>query len=451
MNSSAPPPPPKNPGTHSTRRGHEGATPHAAKGGPPSQRHQATSRAEVVGRSQSSSSVGPEAGVDPHVIRTDNNAADGLSKCARCGATDIALNPKTGLLRCFFCRFEWSQANAVDAFGLDDGISDLSGMVMASGASDIIPSTEEVLTYKCSACGAEVVIDTGDSTQARCHWCRNKLSLNQQIPNGAIPDMVLPFRMSKDEAATRIRDFVKKRRFFANANFRKEFAPENVVGVYLPYMVVDINAHATFTGEGEHQTRSYTVGKGDKRRRVYDADVYRVVRDFDVYINDLAVESSKDRLNHSSAYNSNNVINAIRPFDLENVVTYDANYLAGFSSERRDTNIDDLKPHVKAQTQDIARLKANTTLRFYDRGVKWRSERLAITGQRWAAAYLPVWLYSYRQRRSNGKTFLHYVAVNARTGKTMGSVPVSQPRLLLATAAVQLVGTVLALIVMVIG
>ena len=448
MNSSTPPPPSPKPGERSTHLGHEDLTSHTATDGPPSQRHQANYRPGVVSHSHSAP---PETGADAHVIRTDGNAADGLSKCARCGATDIALNSKTGLLRCSFCRFEWSQANAVDAFGLDDGISDLSGMVMASGASDIIPSTEEVLTYKCSACGAEVVIDTGDSTQARCHWCRNKLSLNQQIPNGAVPDMVLPFRMSKDEAITRIRDFVKKRKFFANANFRREFAPENVVGVYLPYMVVDINAHATFTGEGEHQTRSYTVGKGDKKRRVYDADVYRVVRDFDVYINDLAVESSKDRLNQSSAYNSNNVINAIRPFDLENVVTYDANYLAGFSSERRDTNIDDLKPRVKAQTQDIARLKANTTLRFYDRGVKWRSERLAISGQRWAAAYLPVWLYSYRQHKSNGKTFLHYVAVNARTGKTMGSVPVSQPRLLLATAAVQLVGTILALIVMVVG
>ena len=44
------------------------------------------------------------------------------------------------------------------------------------------------MTFKCTGCGAEVVIDTNHSTQARCHWCRNKLSMNQQVPNGAVPD-----------------------------------------------------------------------------------------------------------------------------------------------------------------------------------------------------------------------------------------------------------------------
>ncbi len=44
-----------------------------------------------------------------------------------------------------------------------------------------------------------------------------------------------------------------------------------------------------------------------------------------------------------------------------------------------------------------------------------------------------MWLYSYRQE-SNG--MLHYIAVNARTGETMGSIPVSQPKLLLAAFTV---------------
>jgi hypothetical protein len=43
--------------------------------------------------------------------------------------------------------------------------------------------------------------------------------------------------------------------------------------------------------------------------------------------------------------------------------------------------------------------------------------------------YLPVWLYSYQQP---GSGMLHYIAVNGRTGETMGSVPVQQWKLLLA-------------------
>jgi len=53
--------------------------------------------------------------------------------------------------------------------------------------------------------------------------------------------------------------------------------------------------------------------------------------------------------------------------------------------------------------------------------------------------YLPVWLYSYFEPRRGGG-LLHYIAVNGRTGETMGSVPVQQWKLVLAALAV---GTVL--------
>ena len=59
-----------------------------------------------------------------------------------------------------------------------------------------------------------------------------------------------------------------------------------------------------------------------------------------------------------------------------------------------------------------------------------------MRGERWVSAYLPVWLYSYYEKKPNGKSFLHYVAVNARTGETMGSVPLNQRKLLLVSAAV---------------
>ena len=280
------------------------------------------------------------------------------------------LNVATGNLRCNFCRHEWQSTNMNEAFGLDQGIGELRGVVMGSGSADIIPSTEVVMTFKCSACGAEVVIDTDHSTQARCHWCRNTLSMNQQIPNGAVPDMVLPFKLPKEEAVRKIAEFVGKRKFYAHKRFRAEFNPENVMGIYLPYMVVDVNARAHFRGQGEHQTRSYTVKVGDRDERRYDADLYDVERAFDLHVNDLTVESSSQRLDQTSS-NTNNIINSIMPFDVEHAVQYDSNYLAGFTSERRDTNVERLAPIVHTQSQDIARHQALKTLGHYDRGVRW--------------------------------------------------------------------------------
>ncbi|WP_246169272.1 TFIIB-type zinc ribbon-containing protein [Actinotalea subterranea] len=392
----------------------------------------------------------PASGAEPLIVRTDADAKDGLVKCLRCGATEISLNPANGHLTCHFCRFEWQGQAGLASLGLDGDIGQLTGIVMGSGSVDIVPSTDEVLTFKCTACGAEVVIDTAHGTQARCHWCRNKLSMNQQVPNGAVPDVVLPFSLPKAAAVAKISEFVNKRQFFAHPTFKAEFNPENVMGVYLPYMVVDVNAHVTLTGQGEHETRSYTVKDGDKERTVFDVDVYDVARDFDLHVDDLTVESSSERLSRTSD-SSNNIINAIMPFDVENAVRYDSNYLAGFASERRDSNIDQLTPLALTQAGDIARHKANATLKFYDRGVRWDDEQVQVVGQRWVAAYLPVWLYSYHQTTSDGKSFLHYVAVNARTGETMGSVPIHKRKLFAVSAVVEVIGAIVGAVVMFVG
>lgn len=375
---------------------------------------------------------------EPIIVQTDIGAKDGQNKCPKCGSTDISTNTNNGKLRCHFCRHEFEPEKIE---GMVDDISELKGQIIGSGAQDIIADTKDILTFKCSSCGAEVVIDTASVSQARCHWCRNTLSVNQQIPNGSIPDVVLPFNINRDAAKTEIEKFVGKRKFFAHPKFKGEFISDNVMGVYFPYMIVDVNAHVSLVGEGEHETRRYYVKNGDKQEVRYDADLYHVERDFDLTINGLSIESNSERLNTASTSQTNNIINAIMPFDIENCVKYNANYLRGYTSERRDTNIEQLSGIVNIQSKDIARYAANETLKAYDRGVAWSKENLDIKGQQWKTAYLPVWLYSYQQVSGN-KKLLHYVAVNARTKETMGSVPIHMSKLLIISALIELVGII---------
>lgn len=379
----------------------------------------------------------------PTIVKTDVGAKDGQNKCPKCGSTDISVNVNNGHLRCNFCRYEFEPEKVA---GLETDISQLKGEVIGSGATDIVADTSDVLTFKCSSCGAEVVIDTSEVTQARCHWCRNTLSVNQQIPNGSVPDVVLPFTVKKEDARAQIEKFVSKRKFYANPQFKKEFTTENIMGVYFPYMVVDTNAHSKMSGEGEHQVREYTVRKGDHSQTYYDADLYHVEREFDIAIEGLTIEASADKLNKKAVDKTTNVINSIMPFDIENAVKWNANYLKGYSSEKRDINIEQVKTLVEAQSKDIARFAANDTLKQYDRGVAWSSEELEIKGQQWKSAYLPVWLYSYQEVKGN-KKLLHYVAVNARTKETMGSVPIHMPKLIGVSFLVECCGVLAMLFV----
>ena len=367
---------------------------------------------------------------DPVAIDTESDELkDGQNHCPKCGATDIKQRPGTDMLICLFCRNEWHGEGVEQAFGLGEGLDELTGTVIASGARDIAADAKALMTFKCTGCGAEVTVNTQSSMTARCHWCRHVFGVNEQVPNGAVPDAVLPFKISKEGAVKRIQQFVDKRKLFALKAFKEQFTPENVVGVYMPYMIVDGRASADIIGQGEIETRRYTRGSGNSKKTYYDADVYDVDRHVDFTVDDLPLESSRERGKLDIKVNTNNIINTILPFDVKNAVKWNASYLSGYSSEKRDSDVEALRPRLEDQLLSIARCEVEKSVARFDRGVRWESERLDVHGTRWVAMYLPVWLYSYQEP---GSKMLHYIAVNGRTGETMGSVPVQQWKLLLA-------------------
>jgi ribosomal protein S27E len=381
------------------------------------------------------------------IIDTSAGRPDGLNKCPRCGSTEIQYSLTAKALVCSYCRFSWNEDVAEQRFGLDSSIADLRGHVLASGTADVREDLTTV-TLKCQGCGAEVVVNVEQQMQARCHWCRQTLSINTQIPNGAVPDAVLPFLLTREEAVERIDAFAGKRKTFAQGRFKQEFVPENVMGVYIPYLVVDGNMHAVLRGTGEVTTRQYTV-----RRRVgkdqyvsetyYDADVYAVQRAFDLLVDDLTVESAKRFDADDNAQATNNILNAVQPYDTENAVIYNSHYLKGFTSERRDLNVRDVDAEVEDKFLAIARAKATPTISRYDRGVRWDEEGVAVHGSRWVSIYVPVWLYSYADSAKGEDSLVHYIAVNARNGNTMGSVPVSHPKIFAVSCAAGTVAAVL--------
>jgi DNA-directed RNA polymerase subunit RPC12/RpoP len=373
---------------------------------------------------------------DPVAIDTSDDALkDGLNRCTKCGSTDIRHKPGSDLLICLYCRNEWLGMRIEEEFGLGVGIDQLRGTVIASGARDIALDAASLMSFKCTGCGAEVTINTESAMTARCHWCRHVFGVNEQVANGAVPDAVLPFHIKKDDAVARIRQFVGKRRMFALKAFKEQFTPENVISVYLPYMIVDGNTSVDVAGKAEIETRRYTRGSGKEKTTYYDADVYQVERHVDFTVDDLPLESSTARGNLDTRANTNNIINTILPFDTKNAVKWNASYLIDVSSEKRDRDVEHLRPRLEDQLLSIARAQVASSMSRYDRGVRWEQEHIEVHGTRWVSMYLPVWLYSYHQPGSNGG-MLHYIAVNGRTGETMGSVPVQQWKLLLAALTV---------------
>jgi hypothetical protein len=320
----------------------------------------------------------------PDPVAIDTAAAelkDGLNHCPKCGATDIRHRPGSDLLICLYCRNEWHGARVEEEFGLGEGIDQLAGTVVASGARDIAADAASLMSFKCTGCGAEVTVNTDSAMTARCHWCRHVFGVNEQVANGAVPDAVLPFHIKKDDAVARIRQFVDKRRLFALKAFKEEFTPENVVGVYLPYMIIDGRVSADVIGQGEIQTRRYTRGSGKNKTTYYDADVYQVDRHVDFTVDDLTLESSAERGNLDTRANTNNIINTILPFDTKNAVKWNASYLTGYTSEKRNRDVEHLRPRLEDQLLSIARAQVHKSVSRYDRGVRWEQEGITFTAR----------------------------------------------------------------------
>jgi len=358
-------------------------------------------------------------------------------------------------MRCDTCRSTFTLDASGVAHIVNDNVAALVGTELSAGARQDVSAQQvdaEVVTLRCPACGAEVVVQAASNlATVRCHWCRNNLTPNDRIANGARPDGLVPFSVTREQAEEKMSRFLKRRRTFANREFLRSYSLANIQPVYFPYFMVDINAKSDHAGYSAHLQRRYTSGSGNDKTTYYDYDVYQFGRRFSLHINDLLVQSNAEFATLDNRVNTNNIINAVAPWPSGSVVPYSAHYLQGeYRAERRTSNVDDMRGLVMDQAVDISRAQANQTLAFYNHGIAYSQDNVQVLGDRWVTLLCPVWLYSYMQKKK-GKPMLHYIAVNGVTGETIGSVPTNRLRMLAVSAVAQVIGMIGGTIWLVLG
>ncbi len=237
------------------------------------------------------------------------------------------------------------------------------------------------------------------------------LGVNEQIANGAVPDALLPFHITKDDAVARIRQFVDKRRLFALKEFKDQFTPENVSGVYLPYMIVDANVSAMVAGKGRDQDTRVQARQRQRRkdllrrRRLPDRPAGELHRRRPAAGIVRRTRQPRYQGQHQQRHQHDPAVRHQERGQVERVVP------DRFSSEKRNSNVANLQPRLEDELLSIARAQAEDSVRRYDRGVRWEQEQIDVIGTRWVSMYLPVWLYSYhqpgQQRRQRRHAALH--------------------------------------------
>lgn len=269
---------------------------------------------------------------------------------------------------------------------------------------------EGMRSYVCSSCGAQL---TADATTAikECPYCGNQAMAPGTFVDGAKPDVVIPFKLDKTAAEQALTNYYKGKKFLP-----KEFAAANriahVQGVYVPFWLYD----GTASGQGTFEARNIRTWREGKYE-VTETDVFRAWREGSSAFSRIPADGS--------AKMPDGHMDAIEPFDYNELVPFSVAYLPGYSAERYDQDADECRHRAEHRMENTLTEQLRGTVTGYDQVDPGHVDANVEFGEL-QQALLPVWML---HTRWNDEDYLF--AMNGQTGRLVGDLPVSPLKVVL--------------------
>ena len=339
--------------------------------------------------------------------------------CAQCGAMlDYAVG--TDSLVCRYCGHR--NAIASDAARIEelDLHAALARLQAAEATADAAPVIE------CPSCAAEFALD--DHVHAgECPFCGTTVVTGTGAARPLKPQGILPFAVTAEAARAAYRKWLESLWFAPSALKAHARGDTALEGVYVPYWTYDSDTATAYSGQrGDvyYVTERYTTvenGRSVTRTRQvprirWSPASGRTTRRFD----DVLVGATRTL--------PRKITDWLAPWDLENLVPYTEDYLAGFSSEIYQVDLD--------EGFEVARGVMERTIRAdVQRAIGGDQQRITSLRTRhsdttFKHVLLPLWSAGFGFR---GKTYRF--VVNGRSGKVRGERPWSVVKIALAAIA----------------
>ncbi len=365
----------------------------------------------------------------PDIPRRAEEQAEHRYPCEQCGA-DLHFAPGTTEVTCAHC----GHVQTIDTSGVDEELAheevDYAATV-AELTRDV--EYEETRTTSCPNCGA--MVEFPEAIQAtRCPFCDTAVVTDTGTHRHIKPGGLIPFQIDERTARKAMTDWLGRLWFAPNG--LKEYARKgrSMTGVYVPYWTFDARTETWYRGQrGDDYYETRTVirnGKTETRRvrkTRWSRRSGRVARFFD----DVLVLAS-----HSLPRSHTD---ALEPWDLKALVTYQPQYLSGFSAEGYQVELEEGMKRAREVMdrvieQDIRRDIGGDRQRIDAR----KTEMSAVTFKH---VLLPVWTAAYRY---NNKAYRF--VVNAQTGKVKGERPWSWIKITIAVILLLIVAGIVLVI-----
>ncbi|MCC7322032.1 MAG: primosomal protein N' (replication factor Y) - superfamily II helicase [Rubellimicrobium sp.] len=354
----------------------------------------------------------------PRPARNGNSAgaeAEHRYPCAECGA-ELRFAPGTSEVTCTHCgHVQTIDTGAVDATEAHRELDYAAAAASLSRDAEY----EEHRSTACPGCGA--LVEFPESIQAtRCPFCDTAVVAGTGSHRQIKPGGLIPFQLDERAARTAMTDWLGRLWFAPNG--LRDYARKGraMTGIYVPYWTFDAQAETDYRGQrGDHYYETRTVVRNGKHETVrvqktrWSLARGHVSRFFD----DVLVLAS-----HSLPKSHTD---ALEPWDMSALVTYQPAYLSGFSAEGYQVQLEDGMREARAIMDRTIDSDIRRDIGGDVQRIDWKDT--ALSDVTFKHVLLPIWTAAYRY---NNRTFRF--VVNAQTGKVKGERPWSWIKITIA-------------------
>ena len=341
--------------------------------------------------------------------------------CPNCGVA-MEFRPDTQMLHCEFCNsaftprqmaaMERELADALKREGLDTESATPNATNPATGAAATTtgaaansatpiaadpPASHlmQMTILRCQSCGAELAV-SGTEASTFCAFCGQPTVVSDRLEGWLKPDYIIPFTVTKEDAAAAIREKRSKGKFIPRK--LKNFKAERLGGVYIPHFLFDV-----YYADDQVWTYKETHGKSTVTKHCRRA-AECMFRDVPVDVSLHMPDGASQRL---EPYNTNE----LKPFN--------AAYLSGFYSDRFDESSTKANCIAVTRASEMfdERMKTELEIDYHDVTRRDSSDSVSEAINR-RYALLPAWIMTFHQ---GGKPY--NIMVNGQTGKVSCAVP----------------------------
>ena len=324
-------------------------------------------------------------------------------KCPACGGA-LSFDPSEQNLKCPYCDTEFEVASLLE---LDEALkeerpSDLTWESQPEGQW-----TEEekqtLRSFVCNSCGGEIVGDI-NTAATRCPYCDNPVVMAGQFTGDLRPDLVVPFKLSKEQAKAALSQFLNKKPLLPKL-FKSQNRIESIQGIYVPFWLFDTDAEANIRYKA---TRVHHWS--DSNYNYTRTSFYSLFRAGTIRFENVPVDGSSKL--------SNDLMESVEPYDMTQAVDFQTAYLAGYLADKYDVSAEDSKPRANERIRSSTESSFASTTAGYVTVIP-ESTNIRLSDGRVRYGLLPVWILTTRWQ---DKVFTF--AMNGQTGKMVGNLPI---------------------------